>query len=119
TSRFLFDCPGAGVAWRVVGLQAETALSTAYWCELELACTETDVDLAALLGKAGVLTLFDVRHPVCLHGEIAAATRGAIGKRFTTYHITLRPKLWQLEFRSGLRIFQDQSVPEIVKQVLE
>lgn len=119
TSRFLFDCPGAGVDWRVVGVQAETALSTAYWCELELVCTESDVDLVALVGKAGVLTLFDTRHPVCLHGEIAAATLGAIGNRFTTYHLTLRPKLWQLEFRSGLRIFQDQSVPDIVKQVLE
>lgn len=119
TSRFLFDCPGGGVDWRVVGVQAETALSTAYWCDLELVSTGPDVDLATLAGKAGVLTLFDVRHPVCLHGEITAATRGAVGKRFTTYHITLRPKLWQLEFRSGLRIFQDLSVPEIVKQVLK
>ncbi|MEZ5505885.1 MAG: type VI secretion system tip protein VgrG [Gammaproteobacteria bacterium] len=119
TSRFLFDCPGGGVDWRVVGVQAETALSTAYWCELELVCTESDVDLVALVGKAGVLTLFDTTHPVCLHGEIAAATQGAVGKRFTTYHLSLRPKLWQLELRSGLRIFQDQSVPDIVKQVLE
>lgn len=119
TARFLFDCPAVRQDWRVVGFAAEQGLSSPGWCELELVCPRHDLDAGALIGKAGVLTLFDVDHPSFIHGEIAAASQGAVGKRFTTYHVTLRPKLWQLEFRSGLRIFQDQSVPDIVRTVLK
>lgn len=119
TSRFLFDCPAAQQELRVVGFQAEQGVSVAGWCELELACRQSDLDVQTLVGKAGVLTLFDPVHSGFLHGEIVAASQGAVGKRFTTYHVTLRPKLWQLEWRHGLRIFQEQSVPDIVTRVLK
>ena len=118
-SRFLFSCPSLQETLRVVGFVAEQGLSSLYWCELELACDKSDLDLNTLVGKSGVLTLFDAAYPGFIHGEIAAASQGVVGRRFTTYHVTLRPKLWQLELRRGSRIFQNLSVPDIVRQVLK
>ncbi|NWD04691.1 type VI secretion system Vgr family protein [Pseudomonas gingeri] len=37
--------------------------------------------------------------------------------RFATYQVTLRPWLWFLTLASDCRIFQDQSVPDILKAV--
>ena len=118
-SRFLFSCPSLQEALRVVGFAAEQGLSSLYWCELELACDRSALDLNTLVGKSGVLTLFDAVHPGFIHGEITAASQGAVGRRFTTYHVTLRPKIWQLELRRGSRIFQQLSVPDIIQQVLK
>ena len=49
-------------------------------------------------------------------------TRFGIGQhrgRFYGYHATVRPWLWFLKRTSDCRIFQDQSVPDIVRQVFE
>ena len=37
---------------------------------------------------------------------------------FTTYHLEVVPKLWLLNHRSGCRIFQQQTIPDILKAVL-
>lgn len=118
-TRFLFEIPGTADLLRVVGFEAEMAMSSNYRCELELASENPALDLQNLIGKSGVLTLFDDREPQFLHGEIVAARQEASGQRFTFYRIALQPKLAFLGYRSNLRIFQDRSVPEIVKQVLD
>lgn len=118
SARFLFDSPRSRTPWRVIGFNSRQTLSDPGGCELELAC-EIPPPLASLIGSAGILTLLDESAPMFYHGEIVAAVQGASGRRFTTFHLSVRPKLWQLQFRSGLRIFQDKSVPAIVRQVLE
>ncbi|MEZ5511991.1 MAG: type VI secretion system tip protein VgrG [Gammaproteobacteria bacterium] len=118
-TRFLFEMPGIQDVLRVVGFDAEQALSSLYRCELELASENPALDLKALVGKSGVLTLVDAQEPQYLHGEIVAARQEASGKRFTLYRIALQPKLAFLGYRSNLRIFQDLSVPDIVKQLLD
>ena len=117
-TRFLFEVPGLGDELRVVGFAVEQAMSCCFRCEVELACENAALDLASLVGKVGVLTLFDLKAPQYLHGEVTAARQEASGNRFTTYRVMLEPKLSFLGFRSNLRIFQAMSVPDIVQQVL-
>jgi type VI secretion system secreted protein VgrG len=118
-TRFLFEVPGTPDQLRVVGFEAGHGLSSLYRCELELASENPALDLQALIGKPGILTLFDAREPQYLHGEIVAARQEASGKRFTFYRVAIVPKLAFLGYRTNLRIFQDKSAPDIVKQVLD
>src|SRR5690606_41195519 len=53
-----------------------------------------------------------------LHGTIRRASQGATSKRFTYYYLTLAPRLAWLDLRRNVRIFQQQSVPDIVRQLL-
>lgn len=122
-TRFLFEVPGLSAEWRtalrVVGFEAEQALSTPYRCELELACENPALDLQAMIGQSAVLTLFDARDPQYLHGEITAACHENSGTRFTFYRVAIEPRLAVLGYRRNLRIFQDRTAPEIVQQVLD
>ena len=118
-SRFVFQIPSLKEPLLVVGFQFYDRMDQPYECELELACESRDLKLDTLLGKAGVLTLFDEKHPRLVHGEVAEIAMGAVGKRLTSYYVTLRPKLWLLQLRGGLRIFQDKSAPDIIQQVLK
>ncbi|MVF13681.1 type VI secretion system tip protein VgrG [Ketobacter sp. MCCC 1A13808] len=118
-SRFHFDIPSLEEELHVVGFDHEESLSGLFQCRLELACLRHNLPLNNLLAQAGVLTLYDEQHPRLIHGEVARAALGAIGTRYTTYYLTLRPKLWWLTLRSGMRIFQERSVPEILLQVIQ
>lgn len=118
-TRFLFEIPGLSETLRVTGFELEQGLSECFRCALEMACENAALDLPALIGKPGILTLFDASEPQTLHGVIALARQEASGRRFTTYCLELRPELFWLNYRSNLRIFQDKTVPDIVQQVLQ
>ena len=118
-SRFAFQIPALNETLRLVSFRYHGALSSAYECTVDIACERRDLPLQELLGKAGVLTLFDEQHPRHIHGEMVSLAQGGVGQRFTRYQVTLRPKLWLLGLRSGLRIFQGQSAREIVSRVLQ
>lgn len=118
-SRFVLQIPSLQDEVRVVSFRFQGGLDSAYECALEIASLRRDLPLDELLGKAAVLTLFDEHHPRYIHGEMTSLTQGSIGKRFTSYSVTLRPKIWMLGLRSGMRIFQDQSAVDIVTTVLK
>ena len=118
-SRFALQIPSLNDEVRVVSFRYQGVISSPYECILDVASERRDLSLEELLGKAALLTLFDPRHPQHIHGEMVQLSQGSIGKRFTSYQITLRPKIWLLGMRSGLRIFQDKSTQQIVTQVLK
>ncbi|MEE2733693.1 MAG: type VI secretion system tip protein TssI/VgrG [Pseudomonadota bacterium] len=118
-TRFLFQIPSLPDTLRVVGFDIKAAVSDLFRCEVELACENNALALEKLVGKNGLLTLFDERHPHYFHGEILQIRQGESGHQFTLYTVTLVPKLAFLLYRSNLRIFQQKTVPEIIRQVLK
>lgn len=118
-TRFLFDMPSLNDALRVMGFDAYFALSEPFRIELEVVCENPLLRLDKLIAKSGLLVLFDENLPQYLHGEVVSAERGESGNRYTRYHLSLRPRLHFLSLRSNQRIFQNRSVPDIVRQVLD
>lgn len=118
-TRFLFQIPSLPEALRVVGFDIKAAVSDVFTCDVELACENPALKQETLVGKNGLLTLFNERHPQYLHGEIQHLQQGESGHRYTLYRVRLVPKLTFLQYRSNLRIFQQRSVPDILKQVLK
>ncbi|WNW12475.1 type VI secretion system tip protein VgrG [Pseudomonas sp. DTU_2021_1001937_2_SI_NGA_ILE_001] len=86
--------------------------------ELQLTARDGSLDLNQLLGKPMSLSLQlpggGQRH---FHGIVARCSQNADQGQFASYQVTLKPWLWLLSRTSDCRIFQHQSVPQIIKQV--
>lgn len=116
-TRFLFEIIGRSEQLRVLEFSLEEAISAPFQCTVVIASEDHNVDIGQWIGQAAVLTLFDNKIPRVIHGEIENASHMETGRRFTRFQITLAPKFKWLEHRSGSRIFQEKSVPEIIRQV--
>ena len=104
---------------RVLRLHGEEAASRLFRFELELVSEDANLAPAQLLGKPGALLIGaeDVdRH---VNGIVSRFSVGKVGKRFTFYSVDLVPRVWTLCHRSDARIFQQKSVPDIVRAVLD
>ena len=102
----------------VGALTGTEALSTPYRFTLDLLSEDAGLDLTKIVGtRARVdieLSTGGVRH---VHGVVARFGQLGTGTKFANYRAELVPWLWMLSLSTDCRIFQKQSVPDIVEQV--
>ena len=86
--------------------------------ELQLNSLDANIDLNQLLGKPMSigLQLADGGERY-FHGIVARCSQNIDQGQFASYQVTLRPWLWLLSRTSDCRIFQNLSIPQIIKQV--
>ncbi|WP_426158652.1 type VI secretion system tip protein VgrG [Pseudomonas sp. TSRC2-2] len=115
--RFTLTLEGAQDDLKVLEFSGREAISQPFRFELELVSERPDLDLESLLHSQAYLS-FDAQG--CgFHGQIYQVGQGDSGKRLTRYHLSLVPRLMYLGHRINQRIFQHQSVPQIVTQILK
>lgn len=115
--RFTLTLEGAQHDLKVLEFTGREAISQPFRFELELVSERPDLDLESLLHGQAFLS-FDAQG--CgIHGQIYQVGQGDSGERLTRYHLSLVPRLTYLGHRINQRIFQHQSVPQIVTQVLK
>jgi type VI secretion system secreted protein VgrG len=115
--RFTLTLEGARHDLKVLEFTGREAISQPFRFELELVSERPDLDLESLLHGQAFLS-FDAQG--CgIHGQIYQVGQGDSGKRLTRYHLSLVPRLTYLGHRINQRIFQHQSVPQIIKQILK
>ena len=99
-------------------MRATEEISTPFEYELELLSEDPNVPLDDLLGKGLTISLERadgrVRH---FNGLCSRVSQGARQGRFHRYHATVRPWLWFLTRTRNYRIFQEKSVPDILKEM--
>ncbi|TWD88317.1 Rhs element Vgr protein [Variovorax beijingensis] len=100
-------------------LAGREALSQAYAFDLELLGSSNAIDAKALLGKTATVVMeTESGAPRYLAGLVTRFGLSHEDDRQAFYGMRLRPWLWLATRRSDFRIFQDQTVPEIVAAVL-
>lgn len=115
--RFTLTLEGAQHDLKVLEFTGREAISQPFRFELELVSERPDLDLESLLHGQAFLS-FEAQG--CgIHGQIYQVGQGDSGKRLTRYHLSLVPRLTYLGHRINQRVFQHQSVPQIVTQVLK
>ncbi|ETF10185.1 type VI secretion system tip protein TssI/VgrG [Pseudomonas moraviensis] len=115
--RFTLTLEGARHDLKVLEFTGREAISQPFRFELELVSERPDLDLESLLHGQAFLS-FDAQG--CgIHGQIYQVGQGDSGKRLTRYHLSLVPRLTYLGHRINQRIFQHQSVPQIVTHILK
>jgi type VI secretion system secreted protein VgrG len=109
----------------VVGFRGTEELSSLFSFELSLiAENSTTVDFSKLVGHDISLSVAttaeggasDWRY---LSGICARFSQGNRNEEFTSYYAEVVPKVWLLTRRAQIRIFQQKSVPDILKEVLK
>ncbi|MFJ2453345.1 type VI secretion system Vgr family protein [Pseudomonas protegens] len=118
--KFTFSVLTAQVAFEVVEFTLEEALSEPFRLTLELASDNGAIDFGQILDQPALLTIWQgglqVRH---VHGLVSSFTQGKSGFRRTRYRLLVEPQLARLALSSDWRIFQQKTVPEILKSVLD
>jgi type VI secretion system secreted protein VgrG len=101
-------------------MNASSGLSTLGEMQLSLLSTKPDLKPQDLLGQP-VTVHVELRDGAKRHfnGIVSRFGAGKHRGRYFGYQATVRPWLWFLTRTSDCRVFQDQSVPDIVKKVFE
>lgn len=101
--------------YRMDGTEALSGLP-AY--ELELLSEHHEIDLDALLGQNITVRMKLNDEVRVFSGYVSRSSQMAPFGRYARYQLTMVPWLWFLTLSTDCRIYQNQSVPEIVKEVL-
>lgn len=116
--RFTFE-PLKGDAFDVVSFTLEEGLSQPFKLHLELASHNAAIDFNNVLDLAGLFTIWRGEMPVrYVHGLVSLFTQGDTGFHRTRYTAVIEPTLAHFDLRSNWRIFQGQTVPDIITSVL-
>lgn len=124
-AEFLFHSDAlSGAALLVHRFSGRESLSQPFEFQIDLVCTDPDLDLEAPIGQAACLTLrgrlFDgSRYNRYIHGVIERFVQVGAGARHSRYQATLVPSIKPLAFTRNSRIFQKQSGPDVTQKVLK
>ena len=101
-------------------MMARERLGRLFQFDLELFGENCEIKLTDVLGQAMVvrLELPDERGARYFHGYVTDFHyRGTNRLHYGVYHATLRPRLWFLTRTANCRIFQNETVPAIIKKI--
>ncbi|MCV4261057.1 type VI secretion system Vgr family protein [Pseudomonas capsici] len=103
--------------FQVLAFTGTEAISQPFAFELQLVSEDPALDLDSLLNRPSFLQFGP--DDIGVHGLIDRIAQGDSRKRLTHYAMTLRPHLAYLGHRINQRIFQQQSVPQIIARILQ
>jgi type VI secretion system secreted protein VgrG len=115
--RFTLTVDGVQSELKVLEFTGKEAISQPYRFDVELVSERPDIDLESLLHRQAFLSFDGAETGV--HGQIFRVGQGDSGTRLTRYQISLVPRLTYLGQRINRRVFQHQSVPAIITQILK
>lgn len=127
----LFHLSGDGLPadTRVLRYRAREAVSQPYEVSVEFSTTEESFEAEKSLRKSYLLTIIDAMgrqrlfHGVCdeaqFLGVIGDAGSAGANRTRNFFRFVLRPALWGLRYIEDCRIWQQKSVVDIIKDVLE
>lgn len=113
-----FQIQGLEHDLRVIRFEGHEGMSQLFEFHVAVACEAGDLAFEDVVGMAAVLTFRVGDEPRQVHGIVASFEQGDEGKKLTAYRAVLVPAVWRLQHRRDSRIFQAQSVPEILESVL-
>ena len=106
--------------WKLSGREA---LSEPFTLGLTLLGTDARMDRSQLLGKSVTVAIPSqaMTTPRYLNGKVTRVAVSAVelsGTRYAVYQLNVESDLWPMQRDRNLRIFQGQTVPQIVKTLL-
>lgn len=112
------ETPFGAEAVLLVGLRGEERMSGLFQFDLELVSMDRALDFKKIIGK-GVTVTIKLSHGIdrYFHGICTRFRQAGRADKQTLYRAELHPWLWLLTRTTDSRIFQNESVPEIVKKI--
>ena len=106
--------------WKLSGREA---LSSAFEITVDLLSSDARIDRKTLLGQSITVAIptQGVMSTRYLNGKITQVrvySQELNGARYAVYSLVMEPDLWPMKRDRNLRIFQSQTVPQIIKALL-
>ena len=100
-------------------VEGEEAVSEPFFYRITLKTRDEAVDFSQVLDNPVTvhfeyMSSHDVRR---IHGIVTRFVQAEFDGEIVTYHAEIRPWFWKLTLSRNARIYQEQSVPDIVKSV--
>ena len=114
----IFECDASSAPWTVVSAQLQERLNSPYRLLLNLATDDMDAMPVQLLGQSAALTITRGSMMRQVTGMVSQVQEGSTHPEMVTTNILVVPALQALRHRVNTRIFQEQTVPEILEEVL-
>ncbi|WP_426577413.1 type VI secretion system tip protein TssI/VgrG [Xenorhabdus stockiae] len=110
----------SGTTFQVVNFSLQEGLSQLYHLSLTVVSSLNNIVLNDQLGTYASLTVTrDGKAERKVNGIVAGAIQGNTDGRQTYYIFTIRPEMWRMTLHQDSRLFQRQSVPDILKKLLK
>lgn len=94
------------------------AISQPFHFRLNLLSINASIDYKKMIGQKVTMTiLLDEEKKRYISGHVSTFSQGRSDERFTFYEAEVVPWLWFLSRTADCRIFQNKSVPDIIKQI--
>jgi type VI secretion system secreted protein VgrG len=101
-------------------MEGEELLSGLFTFRIRIAVENAALDFDSVVGKDAALSIGATDGTKqFIHAIVGRFRQAGTTLRFTTYFADLYPRMWLLTKTRDSRIFQNKSVPDIVKQVLQ
>lgn len=117
TAQFELLLPSVDHDFKVLAFHGSEALNTPYAITVELVSEHPNVDIATFLHHSAYLKFGLSGEGI--HGQIYSIRTGESGQHLSQYSLVLVPRLAYLDHSRNKRIFQGQTVPQIITEVLK
>ncbi|MCW7540755.1 type VI secretion system tip protein VgrG [Aquabacterium sp. A7-Y] len=112
--------PFGGDVLRFSSMRAHEELGRLFEYQIEALSERNDLNPDEILGKNVTVRLeLPFAEPRCFDGYVTRFGLSGISGRYYRYRLTARPWLWLLTRNSDCRIFQNKTVPEILKEIFD
>jgi type VI secretion system secreted protein VgrG len=102
------------------GFTGQEGISFPFHYDLSLFSEDKLIDFNQVVGKPATITvILENGQKRFIHGIVSSFTQAGTSTDLTAYQATLKPDLWRLTRTADCRIFQNQSVPEIIETILD
>ena len=99
-------------------IQGDERISGLFRYQLDMVSQQDDLDFSKIVGKAVTITFtLASGDKAYRHGIVGRFTQSGKTPRFTSYSATVYPWLWLMTMNSDCAIYQNMSVPDIIKKV--
>ena len=118
-SRFFLTLSGSDEDVQVLRFTAQESLNCPWELDITLVSEAENISPEKMVGSQATLTLLGGTGRSYYHGQVWQFRRQTQGKRLTQYQLVMRPSLSWLGLGRNQRIFQQKSVPDIIKLLLQ
>jgi len=100
------------------GFRGSEGISRLFRFDLDLLSQNSSIDFTQVIGKSATIEVIQADGtPRYFNGFISRFGQGGTDESFTLYHAEMVPWLWFLTRTADCRIFQNMSIPDIIKKV--
>lgn len=103
---------------RVLRFEGHEGLSQVFRFNLDLASSDQKIDFDQVVGQPALLTVRGIKGTRSVHGIVSLFEQTGKEGKWSLYRAEIVPAIWKLGLRVDCRIFQDKTIPDIIKQVL-